>query len=161
MSDDPEKKESIKVIDRRLFRPDGTRREPERGPESTSAPRAEGPRRSPEAASAGHEPIRGEGFTMEPGRGSEPAGGAVDAGDTMFVNLVVSIFQSGCIHLGLIEEPGSGPIPVDFDAARGSIEMLRALRQKTAGNLNSEESRILESLLAELQMSYAMKASDA
>jgi hypothetical protein len=73
----------------------------------------------------------------------------------------VSIYQSGCIHLGLAEGEEASKEALDFEAARGTIEMLLALKRKTLGNLSTDEARILETLLAELQMTYALKVSDA
>src|SRR5262249_50927520 len=102
--------------------------------------------------------VKGEGFTLHP---SPAAPQAMAPGDAAFLNLVVSIYQSGCIHLGLAAE-GEQPVAeaLDFEAARGTIEMLLALREKTKGNLSPDEQRIVETLLAELQMAYALKVSD-
>jgi len=163
MGDENDAKSTIKVTDRRAFTRDGAKRDPdpaavEETPHpAKAATAAEGPATPrPSAASE----VRGDGFTMEPPLRTAESMAAEDAA---FLNLIVSIYQSGCIHLGLAEEEGGLPSDekVDFEAARGTIEMLLALKRKTLGNLSSEEGRILESLLAELQMTYALKASDA
>lgn len=78
--------------------------------------------------------------------------------DSAFLNLIVSIYQSGCIHLGMVHEEGAAPPPPDLESAKATVEMLVMLRRKTQGNLDKEETRILDSLLAELQIAFAVKA---
>ncbi len=150
MPDPNDRRETIKVTDRRAFTRDGTRREPEAHAAASAETTREKPAEPPAA-------IRGEGFTMEPPRGSEER---ATGQDPAFGNLVVSLYQSGLIHLGLVEEGEGDPPATDLDAARGAIEMLGMLKRKTLGNLSAEEVRILDALLAELQMTYATKASD-
>ena len=163
VEDRSEKKETIKIVDRRSFTANGQRREPDVPADAEPAkevamenpPGAQG-RSQPSPAAPAPGPVRGEGFTVE--SPPEP-GAAAPEEEALFVNLVVSIYQTGLIHLGLVHEEGKPSAPADFDAARGAIEMLMMLRGKARGNLSSEESRILDSLLAELQMAYAMKAA--
>lgn len=151
MADERDPKETIKVTDRRSFTRDGQRREREEPEEGETAPQAKSPSAPPQE-------VRGEGFTMEPPlQGEEVVAGQ----DAAFLNLLVSIYQSGCIHLGLAEGEEAAKEALDFEAARGTIEMLLALKRKTLGNLSTDETRILETLLAELQMTYALKVSDA
>ena len=164
MEDEKEKKRSVKVVDRRSFTADGRPRhaeaageEPAEGPAEAAVPE---PATRPSATGA-REPKtggdakahRGPGFTME----SPPQGaGSVPEQDPAFINLCISLYQSGCIHLGLTgEDDAEGRRgKIDIDAARATIEMLGMIRRKTAGNLSKEESHILEGLLAELQMAY-------
>jgi len=163
VEDRTEKKETIKVVDRRSFTANGQRREPDVPADAEPAkelamenPPGASAKSQPPPATPAPGPIHGEGFTVE----SPPESGATaPEEEALFVNLVVSIYQSGLIHLGLVNEEGKPTAPADFDAARGAIEMLMMLRGKTRGNLSSEESRILDSLLAELQMAYAMKVA--
>jgi hypothetical protein len=170
MPDPTDKKDPIKVVDRRSFTPDGRRRTPEEAPapegEAAARPASE-PRRPAAAAAPGpaapqadrpRDAHHGTGFTMEPPSGPETSSAAQDAA---FGNLVISLYQSGCIHLGLAAEEGAPPQPVDLEGARGAIEMLLMLRSKTRGNLAPDESRILDTLIAEMQMAYAMKARGA
>ena len=83
--------------------------------------------------------------------------GAEAATDSAFMNLCVSLYQSGFIHLGLTAEGEAPPHPPDLEAAQGVIEILSMLKRKTQGNLSNEERKILESLLAELQVAWVMK----
>jgi len=151
MVEDRDPKEPIKVTDRRSFTRDGRRRDPEVEAQAEPHPAAPGD-------SGGPREVTGEGFTMEPPLHSDESPASQDAA---FLNLVVSIYQSGCIHLGLADGEQASKEALDFEAARGTIEMLLALKKKTMGNLSTDEGRILETLLAELQMTYALKVSDA
>ena len=152
---DPPKKDPIKVVDRRSFTPDGQPRDPDREEPRDTDRHAKAPA-PPQAGPS--EPLRGEGFTMAGGAGA-PTGALPDIEDVAFVNLIVSLYQSGFIQLGYVEEPGApGPQEPDLEGARGAIEMLTMMKRKTKGNLSPEESRVLDGLIAELQMAYAMKA---
>jgi hypothetical protein len=83
-------------------------------------------------------------------------------GDPAFINLCVSIFESGCIHLGMRQEgEPAADEPPDLVGARGAISMLEMINRKTRGNLSEEEQKILSSLLADLKMAYVMKAPGA
>lgn len=164
MEEREEKRPSIKVVDRRSFTADGRPRE---GEETPSEKPREGPDREagspPPAAGApdaqrkdGATVHRGEKFTME---APPEAGRAGVEQDPAFVNLCVSLYQSGCIHLGLTGEGESEePKKIDLEAARAAIDMLVMISRKTEGNLSNEERHILEGLLAELQMAYVAKA---
>jgi hypothetical protein len=158
--EDHPKKDTIKVVDRRSFTPDGKPRDPDREEIRDTDRQASMPRPEPgaEPIPGTHGPVVGEGFTMS----GDPAGvtGAIpDIEDVAFVNLIVSLYQSGFIHLGYVEDPDApGPHEPDLEGARGAIEMLAMMKRKTKGNLSAEESRVLDGLIAELQMAYAMKA---
>ena len=47
------------------------------------------------------------------------------------------------------QDPSGQSLPVNLEAARESIELLRVLGAKTAGNLTEEEDRMLRHLLHE------------
>ncbi|RMF87441.1 MAG: DUF1844 domain-containing protein [Nitrospirae bacterium] len=68
---------------------------------------------------------------------------------------IVSIFETlattALAQMGLLPE---SPMPQDLRGARNSIDMLRVLKDKTAGNLTRDEERILDELLYTLQMNY-------
>lgn len=158
----------IKVVDRRSFTSEGKRREEEpAAPAERPAAPAAGGQAGPVESRPGAEKVpeagktvQGPGFTMK----GDPAGGHDLADrDAAFINLSISIFESGCIHLGMNrEEKGGGESgKLDLEAARGAIAMLEMLKRKTAGNLSDEEAKILDSLLSDLQMAYVMKAPGA
>jgi len=160
MSDRSEETPEIKIIDRRSFTSDGQRRSPDQEseagerPEPAAAPPSAS-KPAPEAPAA-----HGEGFTMH-GPPPEPHEGAPGEAETAFLNLCVSLYQSGAIHLGLGPDGQPSDAPADLEAAQGVIEILAMLKRKTKGNLSKEEGKILDSLVAELQMAWVMKRQGA
>lgn len=72
-----------------------------------------------------------------------------------FATFALSLSTSALLSLGLVPDPSTGERgAVDLPAARQTIEILRMLQVKTRGNLETEEVRLIESLLYELQMRY-------
>lgn len=70
-----------------------------------------------------------------------------------FETLVQSIYMTTIVQLGGATPEGQQP-QVDLMGARQSIDMLGILAEKTKGNLNESESRLLESALFELRMAF-------
>lgn len=71
-----------------------------------------------------------------------------------FPTFLLSLSTSALMHLGLIPNPGSGQIETDLALAKQTIDLLSLLRQKTQGNLDSEETQLLDSVLYDLRMKY-------
>jgi len=69
-----------------------------------------------------------------------------------FASFIVSLAQSAMSHLG--EGPGA---TLDPAMAKHSIDLLGILRDKTKGNLDEEENRLLETLLYETRMRFMEK----
>ena len=70
-----------------------------------------------------------------------------------FEQIVHSIYMTAIIQLGGVTREGEQP-RVDLMGARQSIDMLSILAEKTKGNLNAEESRLLDNALFELRMGF-------
>ncbi|MDG1483528.1 MAG: DUF1844 domain-containing protein [Myxococcota bacterium] len=68
-----------------------------------------------------------------------------------FSQFIVSLASSALVHLGEIAEPGSTEPKVDLTLARHTIDLITMLQAKTAGNLDSEESRLVEAVLGDLR----------
>lgn len=72
----------------------------------------------------------------------------------LFFNLLNMLAVEAAMSLGLMEmEPGVRS-PVDLDTARQVIDMLGMLREKTQGNLTTEEEGLMEQVLADLRMQF-------
>lgn len=71
-----------------------------------------------------------------------------------FSTFVLSLSTSAAMHLGGYQDPVSGLIPRNLELAKQTIDILGIIREKTAGNLNADESELLESALYELRMRY-------
>lgn len=74
-------------------------------------------------------------------------------GPVTFEHVIQSIYLSAMIAMGAGTEPGQKP-RVDILGARQSIDMLSVLQEKTKGNLNEREQRVLQNALFELRMMF-------
>ena len=122
--------DDIKVIDRRLFNEKGERirdREPEAQSEELDS-QSSAPKTQPDA--------------------NERA---------TFEALVLSLSSSAFISLGEVENPLTKERALDLDAAKHAIDMLAVLQDKTQGNLEPQEERVIDSILYQLRMSYLNK----
>ncbi|WP_263368200.1 DUF1844 domain-containing protein [Edaphobacter bradus] len=70
-----------------------------------------------------------------------------------FERLVQSVYMTAIMQLGGATPEGEQP-QVDILGARQSIDMLAVLADKTKGNLNADETRLLDSALFELRMAF-------
>jgi hypothetical protein len=70
-----------------------------------------------------------------------------------FDQLVQSVYMTAMMQLGAATHEGQQP-QVDILGARQSIDMLGVLAEKTKGNLNPEETRLLDSALFELRLAF-------
>jgi hypothetical protein len=89
-----------------------------------------------------------------PEAGEQPAGGALPTVD--FSSLCLSLGTSALYHLGAVGDPETGakaPAP-NLPLARQTIDILEMLQVKTQGNLEEEETRLLEGLLFELRLRF-------
>ena len=78
-----------------------------------------------------------------------------------FSTFIMSLTSSAFYHLGDIADPETGKTETNLPAVNQTIDMLTMLREKTKGNLNEEENKLLEQLIYELQMKYVAKTKSA
>ena len=71
-----------------------------------------------------------------------------------FSTLVLSLATSAMVHMGLVPETEGGPLEKNLALAHQSIDTLEMLQNKTRGNLSDDETKLLQSVLYELRMSY-------
>lgn len=71
-----------------------------------------------------------------------------------FGSFIVSLGTNCMINLGRVEHPETGGTEKDLTAARHTIEILEMLQEKTAGNLDNEEQKLIESLLYDLRSAF-------
>jgi hypothetical protein len=65
-----------------------------------------------------------------------------------FSQFVVSLGSSAMVNLGLVADPTGGT--PDLALAKHSHSLLMMLREKTKGNLDGDEQRLLEALINEI-----------
>jgi hypothetical protein len=142
-----EDEKPIRVVDRRMFTPEGDLRpgyQPEEAAEPTPAPVPAQP-----AAAAPADPVRGAERTDElPSEdpAAEPRGA--------FGLIVQILAMPAYAALGLVPDPASGRRRIDRAAAQEMIDLLAALERKTQGNLSFEESNFLSRILTELRLAF-------
>jgi len=71
-----------------------------------------------------------------------------------FSTFVISLSTQALMQLGEIASPLSGKVETDIPAAKQMVDILGMLQEKTKGNLNSSEERLLEDILFDLRMRY-------
>ena len=79
--------------------------------------------------------------------------GVEAAQDTTFEHVIQSIYLSAAMAMGAGTEQGQQP-RIDIIGARQSIDMLSILQDKTKGNLNDKEQRLLQNALFDLRMMF-------
>jgi hypothetical protein len=75
-----------------------------------------------------------------------------------FIELVMMNAQQAALCLGQMAHPSTGKAEVNLDAARMFIDHLEIIKEKTRGNLNKDEEKILTSVLSELQLAFVQVA---
>lgn len=68
--------------------------------------------------------------------------------------LTMSLASSAAMALGLAPNPDSGETKKDPDMAKFNIDLLLVVKEKTKGNLTSEEASFLDHVIHDLQMKF-------
>ena len=76
-----------------------------------------------------------------------------------FATFVFSLGTSAMYHFGDFPDPVTKKAERNLEAAKQTIDILAILKEKTRGNLNDDEDRLLESLLYELRMRYVRETA--
>ena len=74
--------------------------------------------------------------------------------DIHFFQLVFSLQSATMLQLGKIASPVSGKVERDMAMAKTTIDMLGMIQNRTEGNLEENEKKILDTVMMELQMNY-------
>lgn len=72
---------------------------------------------------------------------------------------ITTLALQASVTLGQVPNPVTNKKEEDLNQAKFLIDALGMLKEKTKGNLNSEESNLLENLLYELRMQYISKTT--
>jgi Domain of unknown function (DUF1844) len=129
MSDDREERGGIRVTDRRRF-------------SDTGEPREDAGEPAAEATDA------------DASRPGDAAPADAPAAPVSFSTFVLGLSTQALMHLGEVEHPVTGTTERDLPAAQHVIDVLGVLSAKTAGNLDSAEQALMESVLYDLRMRY-------
>jgi hypothetical protein len=77
-----------------------------------------------------------------------------------FIEFILMQAQQAALCLGQIPHPSTGKAEINLDAARMFIDHLEIVKEKSRGNLNSDEEKILTNVLTELQLAYVHVARE-
>lgn len=129
-----EEERGFKVQDRRRFTASGDARESGGQPAAAEPADAQLP-----PTAAGHEPLP----------------------EINFTTFAISLSTQALVHLGEVEDPLTHTSHTDLDAARQLIDILGMLRDKTRGNLDGDEERLLDAILYDLRLRFVERTKRA
>lgn len=140
----------FKVQDRRRF-------------SATGEPRPEAEAEEPSASPPEAEPAARQDSAPDGSEGRQPTDTGAHAAfpDITFTTFTMSLSTQALVHLGEIEDPHFADQPVDLGAAKQLIDILGMLEEKTRGNLDENEHRLLDAILYDLRLRYVERAKKA
>jgi hypothetical protein len=80
--------------------------------------------------------------------------------EVTFMAFVMSLNTSALFHLGEIADPVSGEKLIDLSLARHAIDTLVLLEEKTKGNLDDDEAKMLKNVLYDVKLRFVSVAKD-
>jgi hypothetical protein len=93
---------------------------------------------------------KGKGFTMS----TSTSGEKNPLPKIDFSSFILSLYSSGLVQLGKVEDPSTGNKSMNLPLAKHTIDMIAMLKEKTRGNLSDEEKNLLEALLSEIRIAF-------
>lgn len=117
--------------------------------------------RQDEPAAKADEPARPAGESQtEERQATNSCPGPRDLPPVDFSGLVLSLATAAMTHLGVMADPTTGQqCPPDLVLARHTIDTLGMLKEKTTGNLDDAERRLLDNILTDLRLAYVSLGS--
>lgn len=147
---------TVKVSDRRRFTPDGE-------PLDNKEPSGDGAAAESKAAEAAQtdpapKPEQAAKAPPTPETQTADTGQRPPIPDASIEMLVISLGMQAQMEL-MPPQGDEGP-PPNLEIARHTIDLLSVLKDKTKGNLNFEESRLLDNTLTELRFRYVQRINE-
>jgi hypothetical protein len=168
---DSKQEETFKVIDRRHFTDNGEvrpeaaeldRREQEEALRRAAAQPAPEAQPIP-AATAGAANEKSAGPTLVPpsdaalaaNQAEEPEASEPQSPSSRSFQLLIDFLtRNAAAMLGGMADPRTGQPFVDLEGAREMIDMIDALKEKTAGNLSKDEEGLISEVLGSLKLTF-------
>jgi hypothetical protein len=75
-----------------------------------------------------------------------------------FSALILSLSTSVLVNLGELPDPISNEKGINLPIAKQTISVIEMLNDKTKGNLNADEDRLINNMLYDLRMKYVEAA---
>lgn len=131
------------VSDKRLFTPSGERITDTKPPGPAEPETPTPPKQEAQPAAA-----------APPQTPPTDAAAPQDLPPVDFASFVMMLTNNVMVFLGQVPNPLTQQPQVDLAQAQHTIDILMMLREKTRGNLSTEEETFLQELLPQLQMAY-------
>jgi hypothetical protein len=154
-----EEEKGFTVKDHRSFKSDGSVRDSEVEQSGTDAKSSEAPGSDAGESAAKQGEAEAE-AQFEEAKAQDEAAESSQEQDrgplppVEFSGLILSLSHAAMMHLGQIPDPNTGQAQMDRDLARHTIDTIGMLKEKTEGNLNPEEQRLIDHALTELRLAY-------
>jgi len=81
-----------------------------------------------------------------------------DMNKALFANIIMMLASSAMQQLGKLANPMTNKTEINLEGAQITIDMLTMLKDKTKGNLDKDEDKMLTDLLTSLQLNYVETA---
>jgi len=75
-----------------------------------------------------------------------------------FAMFVMSLATAAHTYLGNIPDQATGVVDTNLELAKQHIDILVMMKDKTEGNLSSEENNLIQQIIYELQMVFVEKS---
>ena len=72
----------------------------------------------------------------------------------LFVQLISSLHAGALQEMGKVKNPATDKVERNLEQAEFTIDMLDMLKEKTKGNLSSDEEKFFGTVLSELKLNY-------
>ncbi len=76
-----------------------------------------------------------------------------------FTSLIFSLSSTALFHLGELPDPQTNEKKKDLPLAKHAIDTIAMLKEKTAGNLSSDEEKFIVNILTDLRLRYVKAKS--
>ncbi len=120
-------------------------------PEAATAREAEAP--SGEASEESRTPVE-----ETPPQNDDSGTHSMPLPEVNFSTFVFSLSSSALVHLGEIPEPVSRRMHQDLGLSKQIIDTLGMIEEKTRGNLDADEDRLIKGVLYDLRMRFVQKS---
>lgn len=151
--DDNQEEVTYKVSDRRKFNADGSLKE---GVVLDAPKPVEPPVAEESAPAAAEAPSTAEAAKLNEAEQLESESDEIPGAEdpASFVNFLSTLATNAAASLGAMPHPATGQRSLDLETGKYWLDVLAMLSEKTKGNLHSQETRLLEGILADLRMQY-------
>ena len=144
---------SFKVADRRKFNADGSVKD---GVTFESAKEEKSAAEKAEPNERAKYDDLNENVASEGSNEAEPDDGEIPGAEdpASFINFLSTLATNAAAALGAVPHPATGKRTLDLETGKYWLDVLGMLKEKTKGNLHSQEGRLLDGLLGDLRMQY-------